>query len=386
MRITGNRITKVISKLDHLVEQYDEMSWLPPIDSEVSDIISKLNSIPIPKQLSLQQILTDAIQKSISKNQRILDSIGDLAVEWQQKGAEKSSLYRYFEDIKRVYNQNGNNYRIDYCEENRDKLIQMNLKTVISIAKRYQGQGVSLEDLISAGNVGLCVAWDKFDPEKSKFRQVCIDAINNFQFPCDYAKLRSLYEPIFEYGDFMEKLDKSFSGAESIQKSDVIKWINKNIPEIKFSSVASMWIMAHILSEIDNHSRIVRKPKSEIYKDKCDAGSYKRDLPVYIDAEERPMEFQDDILDDQDVKSDQYQLASDFAKLFEGMDNKTRSIVLRKCGIGLPRSMTPQEIAEFEGITTARVSQLFQQGLKRLRANAEKNGFTHRQLSALITE
>nr|DAX19659.1 MAG TPA: RNA polymerase sigma factor [Caudoviricetes sp.] len=352
----------------------------------MDNIIAKLNSVKIPKQLSLKQILTDAIHQSISKNQSISDSIGDLVSEWSYEGAEKTSLHRYFNDIKRVYNENGNDFNIEYCADNREKLLQMNLKTVISVAKRYQGQGVHLEDLISAGNVGLCVAWEKFNPEKSKFRNTCLDTMESVKFPCSYKELYDIYKPVFEYGDFLSKFEISFNKKSAIEKSDMLKWINKNIPEIKFSSVASMWIMAHILSEIDNHSRIVRKPKSEIYKDKCDTGSYKRNLPVYMDDGDTNIELYDDAEDELDAYSNQQIIADKFSKLFEGIDNKVRSIILRKVGIGLPRAMSPKEIAEFEGITTARVSQLFQQGLKRLRLNAEKHGITHRQLSALLPE
>lgn len=386
MKITENRITKAIAKLDHLTEKYDEMSWLPSIEMDMDNIIAKLNSVKIPKQLSLKQILTDAIHQSISKNQSISDSIGDLVSEWSYEGAEKTSLHRYFNDIKRVYNENGNDFNIEYCADNREKLLQMNLKTVISVAKRYQGQGVHLEDLISAGNVGLCVAWEKFNPEKSKFRNTCLDTMESVNFPCSYKELYDIYKPVFEYGDFLSKFEISFNKKSAIEKSDMLKWINKNIPEIKFSSVASMWIMAHILSEIDNHSRIVRKPKSEIYKDKCDTGSYKRNLPVYMDDGDTNIELYDDAEDELDAHSNQQIIADKFSKLFEGIDNKVRSIILRKVGIGLPRAMSPKEIAEFEGITTARVSQLFQQGLKRLRLNAEKHGITHRQLSALLPE
>jgi RNA polymerase primary sigma factor len=51
-------------------------------------------------------------------------------------------------------------------EHARKRLIQKNLRLVVSVAKRYRGYGLPFEDLIQEGNVGLIRAVDKFDSEK----------------------------------------------------------------------------------------------------------------------------------------------------------------------------------------------------------------------------
>lgn len=47
----------------------------------------------------------------------------------------------------------------------REKVVSANLRFVISVAKKYQHQGLELQDLISEGNLGLLVAIDRFEPK-----------------------------------------------------------------------------------------------------------------------------------------------------------------------------------------------------------------------------
>ena len=73
-------------------------------------------------------------------------------------------------------------------DDSRQQLIECNLRLVVSVAVRYQGQNVPLADLIQEGNIGLMRAVDKFDYRKGyKFstyaiwwiRQAVMRALDN---------------------------------------------------------------------------------------------------------------------------------------------------------------------------------------------------------------
>jgi DNA-directed RNA polymerase sigma subunit (sigma70/sigma32) len=142
-----------------------------------------------------------------------------------------------------------------------------------------------------------------------------------------------------------------------------------------------MWIRAYILIEIDNYSRLVKKPKSEIYRDKMEHGAYKKEITVDIDS---PVSddsdtimadvlcIEDDTESDLDVSDAYMVFKNGLNKLLEGVKPRNRSIFLKKFGIGLPRPMLPKEIAEQEGLSKARVSQIFQTVVEQIQENSVK--------------
>ena len=84
----------------------------------------------------------------------------------------KDSLHRYLEDVATSQPLSAEEEVALACRikkgdlEARAKLVEANLRFVITVAREYQNQGVPLVDLISAGNIGLITAAERFDETK----------------------------------------------------------------------------------------------------------------------------------------------------------------------------------------------------------------------------
>ena len=81
--------------------------------------------------------------------QRYLKEIGS------RRPLRKNEEYKLWKEYKEHHNIGA-----------RDKLIESNLKFVTNVAKWYKGRGLSYDDLIQEGNIGLIKALDKFDATK----------------------------------------------------------------------------------------------------------------------------------------------------------------------------------------------------------------------------
>lgn len=370
-----------IKNNENLIMEYDLMDSVIPMECCEDDIISIFKNIKkINKKASFDITLNRSLNMSIKYNVSVTDSLEYILSNLTTEGSKSNTTQAYFREINDIYRKNRNDYNIEFKPENRDQIIKMNLKTVISVAKRYQGLGLNLNELISAGNMGLCMAFDKFDPSKSTLRDDVLCVVNALPEISDFVDIKNSLEKYFEYGDLKKKFTDFFIPGNTYQKKKIIQWVKSNVFNAKFNSVAVMWIRAYILIELDNFSRVVKKPKAEIYKDKKETGTYQRESIVDIDApvsdnSDTPISgfFQsDNDMNDLEVSESYGIFKKGLSILLDGVKQRDRSIFLKKFGIGLPRPMLPKEIAEQEGLSIARISQIFQTVIEQMQRNQVK--------------
>ena len=297
-----------------------------------------------------------------------------------------STLQKYFNEINTIYTRNNNEYDIPFCEENREKIISMNLKSVIAIAKCYQGLGIDFQDLISIGNEGLCVAFEKYDPSRACLKENVKKAINDLNKDViTFDELQTVMNQFLKYGEAIKKMFNARFKEDHIYTSqEIMKWVDKNINNAKFNSVACKWIKAYIIQEINNNSRIVKKPKSEIDKDKTESGSYKREVVLNIDApissDENSKTLADTLsIEDETIDKDSLENEENYKifkrglnKLLTGVKSRDRRIILKKFGIGMIRPLQPNEIAAQEDLSIARISQIVNSTIEQMIENSKK--------------
>lgn len=381
MSILGldSKFQNLIDSSFDLVAEYNAIESNIPLEYAYEDIVEAYNAYKnVNKNADFTSTIRTALSNAIKYEQNIVDSILSMTSDALQDNPS-NSIQQYFKEVGDIYAKHNNDYNIEFCEDNRDKLIEMNLKAVISMAKKYQGLGLSLQDLISAGNYGLVVAFDKFDPNRSKLKDNVLSCIEPLPDEFTFEELNDNVKQYFTYGDIKKKFCDAFVAGETYNKKDVIKWVNKNVFNAKFNSIATMWIRAYILIEIDKYSRLVKKPKVDIYKDKEETGAFKKEVTIDIDCpmtavsiNNDVMSIEDDTKYDLEVSEAYMTFKNGLNKLLEGVKPRDRSIFLKKFGIGLPRPMLPKEIAYQEGLSKARVSQIFQSVIEQMQINSVK--------------
>lgn len=222
-----------------------------------------------------------------------------------------------------------------------EKLTRANLRFVVSVAKQYQNQGLSLPDLINEGNLGLIKAAEKFDETRGfKFISYAVWWIRQSILQALAEQSRIVRLPLNQVGS-LNKINKAFSKFEQ-------EYERKPSPE-----------------ELAESLELPREKVTDTLK--VSGRHISMDAP-FIEGEDNSLL---DVLPNNDSpKADKTLLSESLIKEIERslatLTERERDIIKLFFGIEI-QEMTLEEIGERFGLTRERVRQIKEKAIRRLR-------------------
>ena len=230
----------------------------------------------------------------------------------------------------------------------RNKLINGNLRFVVNVAKKYQGQGIPLADLISEGNVGLVQAVERFDPDRGcHFISYAVWWIRQSILSALCKKSRLIRLPVNRAADLV-KIEK----AKKIVS-------DQTCGEPETREIAQLLSMEEsYIEEIIAMSRdLVSLGKSvNTEKGSTPLGGF----------------VVDNRYDAPEQEAIKRALALDIDEMLETLDSKEAEIIRFRFGLGQQRPMSLKEIGEYFGLSKERIRQIEKKALVRLQHPSRK--------------
>lgn len=237
-------------------------------------------------------------------------------------------------------------------DEALNRLVNANLRFVISVAKQYQGHGLTLEDLIAEGNIGLITAAKRFDETKGfKFisyavwwiRQSIMQAIaeNSRVVRLPLNKVSAIQKIAQAYSKLEQKFERTPSNEEI---SELLETTAENVGDLFTYSQKQISVDAPLIEGEENSLLNVLENENS----SSPADGLMRDS-----------------------------LCRDIDRILVSLKSREAEVVRLSFGLNGEPPMTLEEIANRLGLTRERIRQIREKALRILRKKSNSKLLKH---------
>jgi len=229
------------------------------------------------------------------------------------------------------------------CQHSLDRLTKANLRFVVSVAKQYQNQGLSLPDLINEGNLGLIKAAQRFDETRGfKFISYAVWWIRQSILQALAEQSRIVRLPLNKVG-LTNRIQKAFSALEQQferepSAEELAEMLDMDLDEVSASlSISSRHVsMDTPLSEGEDNTLmdVLENPNAEKTDNELD---HKESLKTEID------------------------------RSLKTLTERQKEVICYFFGIGVDHPMSLEDIGEKFNLTRERVRQIKDKAITKLR-------------------
>jgi RNA polymerase sigma factor (sigma-70 family) len=280
----------------------------------------------------------------------------------QSKSKEKKETK--YNDLLKYYLKDVKNYPLLTAQEEkeltkkmregdnkaRSKLIESNLRLVIKIAKKYQGQGLELVDLIEEGNIGLIKAVDKFEPDiNCRFSTYATWWIKQAVERAIINQTRVIRLPVHISDDIKKIYRESFEFYQTYKREPTVEELSERLE-----------MSVDYVQKLLNNTKKIASMDSPLNEEE--------DFSLNDTLEDGRIIPPENLLESIDI-------ADKVKKMVSLLDEKERKIITMRYGLdgGVPQTL--EVIGKVFNVTRERIRQIEMKALSKLKKLIEDEGY-----------